>query len=154
MYSLKQTLLQICMFVSCKLLLCLCIFSLPWLATVQMCPLELREGQGSRSLLPTNTEWGAQRLPCVGAPPTWICSFSTLGSGTGMEMPLSIIQSCVISGSGWLNFLLITDIFLYFFVYLVICDWVSDMNYTLFGTRYFCLPVNILTLRYCQVAEK
>ena len=32
--------------------------------------------------------------------PTWFCSFSALGSGTGMEMPLSVIQSCVISGSG------------------------------------------------------
>ena len=64
--------------------------------------------------------------------PTWFCSFSALASGIGMEMPLSVIQSCVISGSGWLNFLLITDIFLYFFVYLIVCDWVSDMNFILF----------------------
>ena len=42
--------------------------SLPWLATVQMCPLELREGQGSRSLLPTNTEWGSPKASVCWSP--------------------------------------------------------------------------------------
>lgn len=28
------------------------------------------------------------------------------------------------------------------------------MNFTLFGTRYFCLPINVLILRYCKVTKK
>ena len=52
---------------------CLCIPSLPWLATVGICPLELREGHGGWSLSPTNKKWGTERLPCPGAPqcPAW-----------------------------------------------------------------------------------
>ena len=47
--------------VSWLLLLCFCIPSLPWLATVWICPLELREGLGGWSLFPTNKKWGTQR---------------------------------------------------------------------------------------------
>ena len=49
MYNLlggTRTLPQGCTIVSWLFLLCFCIPSLPWLATVWICPLELREGQG------------------------------------------------------------------------------------------------------------
>ena len=44
---------------------------LPWLATVQICPLELREGHGSWSL--AYKKRGTKRLSCPGAPqgPAW-----------------------------------------------------------------------------------
>ena len=53
-----RTLLQGCSAVSWLFLPCLCIPSLPWLATVWTCPLGLREGQGG---------W-TERLLCPGSP--------------------------------------------------------------------------------------
>ena len=50
------------------LLQCLCISSIPWSITVQICPLELMEGHGSWSLFPTNKKWDTERLLCPGAP--------------------------------------------------------------------------------------
>ena len=50
------------------LLPCLCIPSLPWLATLRICPLELREGHGGWSLFPTNKKQGTEGLPCPGVP--------------------------------------------------------------------------------------
>ena len=43
------------------LLPCLCIPSLPGLATVRICPLELREGHRGWSLFPTNKKWGTKK---------------------------------------------------------------------------------------------
>ena len=64
-----RTLPQRCTIVSWLLLPCLSIPALPWLATVWTCPLELREGQGSRSLFPKDKKWGdTERLVYVGAP--------------------------------------------------------------------------------------
>ena len=51
---------------------CLCIPSLPWLATVWTCPLELREGHGGWNLFPTNKKLGTQqRKALVPGSPTW-----------------------------------------------------------------------------------
>ena len=51
---------QGCTIVSWLLLSCLCVPSLPWLATVHICPLELREGPGG---------WrGTEGFPCPGPP--------------------------------------------------------------------------------------
>ena len=49
-----------CYIVSWLFLLCFCIPSLPWLATVPICPVELRKGQGGLSLFPSNKKrrWG------------------------------------------------------------------------------------------------
>ena len=43
------------------LFLCFCIPLLPWLATVWICPLGLREGLGGWSLFPINKKWGTQK---------------------------------------------------------------------------------------------
>ena len=43
------------------LLTCLCITSLPWLATVWICSLELRESYGDWSLCPANMKWVTQK---------------------------------------------------------------------------------------------
>ena len=48
---------QGCVIVSGLLFSCLCVPSLPWLATVPICPLELREGHGSWDLFPINKKW-------------------------------------------------------------------------------------------------
>ena len=56
-----------CTIVSSLLLPVLCIPSLPWLATIWTCPLELRRGQGGWSLFPTNRKWETEKLPCPGA---------------------------------------------------------------------------------------
>ena len=56
-----RTLPQGCAIVSWLLLPCLCIPSLPWLATVWICPLELRKCHGGWSLFPTSKEWGTQK---------------------------------------------------------------------------------------------
>ena len=53
-----KTLPQACTVVSWLLLLCICIPSLPWLATVRICPVGLREGHGVWSLSPTNKKQG------------------------------------------------------------------------------------------------
>ena len=53
-----RTLPQGCTILSWPLLPCLCIPSLPWLAAVQICPLELRKGYGGWSLFPTNKKRG------------------------------------------------------------------------------------------------
>ena len=60
MYPLRQTrtLPGACTIVSSLLLSCLCIPSLLWLATVWICPLELREGQGGQT----------EKLLCPGTP--------------------------------------------------------------------------------------
>ena len=62
MYPLRQNqdVPQGCTIVSRLPLPCLCIPSLPWLATVWICPLELREGHGGWSLFPTNKKWGTR----------------------------------------------------------------------------------------------
>ena len=44
--------------VSLLLLLCFCIPSLPWWATIWIFPLELKEGQGGWSHFPTDKKWG------------------------------------------------------------------------------------------------
>ena len=61
-YGRTRTLPQGCTIVSWLLLLCLCVPSLPCLATVWICPLGLREGHGG--------------FPCRGAPqgPAWFYS--------------------------------------------------------------------------------
>ena len=56
-----RTLPQGCSIVSWLLLPYLLIPSLPWLATVWICPLELREGQGGWSLFPTNKKQETQK---------------------------------------------------------------------------------------------
>ena len=40
----------------------------PWLATIWICPLGLKEGHGSWSLFPTNKNRGTKRLLCPGSP--------------------------------------------------------------------------------------
>ena len=56
-----RTLPQGCTIVSWLLLPCHCIPSLPWLATVWMCPLELRDGHGGWKLFPTNKKQRTQK---------------------------------------------------------------------------------------------
>ena len=56
-----RTLPQDCTIVSWLLFPCSCIPSLPWLATVWICPLELREGQGGWRLFPANKKRGTQK---------------------------------------------------------------------------------------------
>ena len=56
-----RTLPQGCTIVPWLLLPCLWVPSLPWLATVRICPLELREGHGGWSLIPTNKKRGTQK---------------------------------------------------------------------------------------------
>ena len=68
-----RTLPQGCTIVSWLLLPCLCIPSLPWLATVQICPLELREGPGVWGLFPRN---GGQKGFCAQEPHRVLLSFS------------------------------------------------------------------------------
>lgn len=47
----------------------------------------------------------------------------------------------------WLNFSSLWALFSCFFIYLVICDRMSDiLNFTLLGVCYFCIPINILVL--------
>ena len=60
--------------VSWLLLPCLCIPSLPWLATVQICPLELREGHGGWSLFPTRNR-GTWKGFCAQEPLRVLLSF-------------------------------------------------------------------------------
>ena len=65
-----KTLPQGCTIVSWLLLPCLCIPSLPWLATVWACPLEFREGHESW-IKPISCKQGTgdtERLLCPGAP--------------------------------------------------------------------------------------
>ena len=120
MYALKQTMLHICMFVSWEAPP-LSLHLLPSLISQCSNPPSGTEGRsGKQESTPYKHRMGDPKSSVLWSP-TCFCSFSALGSGTGMEMPLSIIQSCDISGFGWLNFLLITGIFLYFFVYLIIC---------------------------------
>ena len=56
-----RTLPQACIIVSWLLFPCLCIPSLPWLATVWICPLGLREGLGGWSLYPENKKLGTRK---------------------------------------------------------------------------------------------
>ena len=59
------------------LLPCLCIFSLPWLATIPICSLELRKGHGGWNLFPTNKEWRTWKA-YMSRIHTVSCSVSTL----------------------------------------------------------------------------
>ena len=64
------------------LLSCLCIPSLPWLATLGICPLGLRKDHGVWSLFPTNKEWGTWKGPVA---PRVLLSFLKLGAGRHSE---------------------------------------------------------------------
>ena len=66
----NQDLPQDCTIVSWLLLLCLCIPSLPWLATIWVCHLGLREGHGVRSLFPIKTRNRGHRKASVPGSPT------------------------------------------------------------------------------------
>ena len=65
-----RTLPQGCAIVSWLFLLCFCIPSLPWLATVWKCPLELREGLGGwmKPISCNQRMRDTERLLCPGAP--------------------------------------------------------------------------------------
>ena len=56
-----RTLLYHCVIVSWLFLLCFCIPSPLWLASIWICPLELREGLGGWSLFPANRKWETQK---------------------------------------------------------------------------------------------
>ena len=65
-YSLRRnwgirTLPLDCTIVSRLFLPCFCIPPLPWLGTVWICPLELREGLGHWSLFPADKKWGTRK---------------------------------------------------------------------------------------------
>ena len=61
-----RTLPQGCTIVSWLLLPCFCISSLPWLATVRICPLELREGQrGWMKPISYKQEMGGMKGICI-----------------------------------------------------------------------------------------
>ena len=64
--------------VSWLLLLCFCIPSLPWLATVWICPLELREGLGGCSPFPTNKKRGLGKDLYHGEPHRVLLGFTRL----------------------------------------------------------------------------
>ena len=68
-----STLLQGFTIVSWLLLLCLCIPSLPWLATVKSAILELRKGHGGGSLFLTNKKWETWKASIPRSPtgPAW-----------------------------------------------------------------------------------
>ena len=73
-----RTLPQGCTIVSWLFLPCFCMPSLPWLATVWTCPLELREGHGGWSLFLTNKKWGTQKDFCAQEPHKVLLGFKTL----------------------------------------------------------------------------
>ena len=66
-----------CTIVSWLLLPCLCIPSLPWLATRWTCPLELRERHGGWSPFPTNKKRGTQKGFCAQEPHRVLLGFTT-----------------------------------------------------------------------------
>ena len=70
-----RTMPQGCTTVSWLLLPCLCIPSLPWLATVLICPLKLREGHEGWSLFPTNKKWGTWKGFCAQEPHSVLLGF-------------------------------------------------------------------------------
>ena len=79
-----RTLPQGCTVVSWLLLSCLCFPSLPWLATVRICPLELREGHGGWTLLPPNKKWGTLKGFHAQEPHRVLLGFSTSMRACGL----------------------------------------------------------------------
>ena len=69
---------QYCPIVSWLFLLCLCIPSLPWLATIWVCHLGLREGHGVWSLFPIKTRNRVHRKASVPGSPTGPAQFHSL----------------------------------------------------------------------------
>ena len=83
--------------VSWLFLPCLCIISLPWLATVWSCPLEHREGPGCWNWFPKNKKWGAQKGLCPGAPqgPAWFHKNLSALSQLGSTQPGLYARICI-----------------------------------------------------------